>query len=184
MSGHSHRSFYLTCVCACAHKIEFQKRHLKTSEKTARKNAALDRQADAQAHAQGDDSSTLESQPLSSLVSIDTTPHAGPSRPSTAAKEKPKPKKYTPFPPAMPPSKVDLQLASGEYFLKPKEKEAIERQKREDRQAGRAAEKRAEREEAFVAPEERREEGVKERRKRKRDKEAGVGAGAGAEGLE
>jgi ribosomal RNA assembly protein len=72
----------------------------------------------------------------------------------------------------MPPSKLDLQLASGEYFLKPQEKEAIEKKKVEDRQAARAAEKRATREEAFVAPVEERVEGVKERRKRKRDREA------------
>jgi ribosomal RNA assembly protein len=113
---------------------EFQKRHLKTSEKTAKKNAALEKKAE-------------------------DNPNAIPL--------KPKPKVYTPFPPAQQPSKVDLQLASGEYFLKPKEKEAMERKRREERQTQVAEEKRAVREEAFIAPPETAAPTVHER-KRKR----------------
>ena len=46
-------------------------------------------------------------------------------------KEKIKPKTYTPFPPPQQPSKVDLQLESGEYFLKPRQKKAAEDKKRQ-----------------------------------------------------
>jgi ribosomal RNA assembly protein len=84
----------------------------------------------------------------------------------------PKKKAYTPFPPPQQPSKLDLQLASGEYFLKPREKEAIERRKREEKMHAKADEKKAVREEAFIAPVEKVQEGVKERReKRKRAEE-------------
>ena len=47
--------------------------------------------------------------------------------------ERPKKKVYTPFPPAQQPRKVDLQLESGEYFLKPREKEAKETQRRKEK---------------------------------------------------
>jgi ribosomal RNA assembly protein len=125
---------------------EFQKRHLKTSEKTAKKNAVLDRRVETHGEA-GDGSATV----------------------AAAPKPKPAKKVYTPFPPAQQPSKIDLQLASGEYFLKPKEKEAIEKKKREDRQKGVAEERRAQREEAFIAPPETAEPTVHERKRKRRE---------------
>lgn len=39
-------------------------------------------------------------------------------------------KEYTPFPPPQQPSKIDLQLESGEYFLKPAERQAKEMEKK------------------------------------------------------
>lgn len=53
--------------------------------------------------------------------------------PATAPEKKKKQKKvYTPFPPPQQPSKLDMQLASGEYFLKSKDKERMERRKKEE----------------------------------------------------
>lgn len=69
---------------------------------------------------------------------------------------------------------MDLQLASGEYFLKPQEKEAIEKRKREDLQNERAATKRAEREEAFIAPPEAVGEKLAERKKKRKAAEVGL----------
>jgi ribosomal RNA assembly protein len=101
--------------------LEFEKRHLKTSEKTARKNA------------RGDNPNTIP----------------------TPAEPPRKKAKYTPFPPPQQPSKLDLQLASGEYFLKPQDREAIEKRKKVEKQNAVAVERRAMREEAFIPPPER-----------------------------
>lgn len=103
---------------------EFQKKHLKTSEKTAKKNAA--------------------------------------------AKPEPKKKVYTPFPPAPAQSKLDIQLQTGEYFLKPKEKELAAKREREERHAEKTEAKRAQREEAFIAPAEEAAPSVEERRKKRK----------------
>ena len=43
-------------------------------------------------------------------------------------------KPYTPFPPPMPESKVDKELASGEYFLKASEKKFKRHQERREQQ--------------------------------------------------
>lgn len=44
-------------------------------------------------------------------------------KPKKKVEKKKEKKEYTPFPPPQQPSKIDLQLESGEYFLKQKEKE-------------------------------------------------------------
>ncbi|XP_042418451.1 KRR1 small subunit processome component homolog [Zingiber officinale] len=67
------------------------------------------------------------------------------------AKEK---KPYTPFPPPQPPSKIDLQLESGEYFMSVKKKSAKKWQEKKEKQAEKVAENKRKREAAFVPPKE------------------------------
>ncbi|KAL6567638.1 ribosomal RNA assembly protein krr1 [Orobanche gracilis] len=61
---------------------------------------------------------------------------------------------YTPFPPPQQPSKIDLQLESGEYFLSDKKKQAKKWQEKQEKQAEKTAESKKKREESFVPPEE------------------------------
>eukprot|EP00262_Sarcandra_glabra_P011597 TRINITY_DN2820_c0_g2_i6.p1 TRINITY_DN2820_c0_g2~~TRINITY_DN2820_c0_g2_i6.p1 ORF type:complete len:383 (+),score=110.92 TRINITY_DN2820_c0_g2_i6:351-1499(+) len=63
-------------------------------------------------------------------------------------------KPYTPFPPPQQPSKVDLQLESGEYFLSDSKKLAKKWQEKQEKQAEKTAENKRKREAAFVPPEE------------------------------
>jgi ribosomal RNA assembly protein len=86
---------------------QFRKHHLKTSEKTAKKNEKLEHKREARV--------------------------AAGLAPDVSAEEKKKKKVYTPFPPAQQPSKIDLQLESGEYFLKASEKVAKEEAKRKQK---------------------------------------------------
>jgi ribosomal RNA assembly protein len=88
---------------------QFRKRHLKTSEKTSKKNEKMEAKMEARKAAG---------------VDVDVPREEG------AKKAKPAKKVYTPFPPAQLPRKVDLQLESGEYFLKAHEKEARETERR------------------------------------------------------
>ncbi|KAI3450893.1 hypothetical protein Pfo_007558 [Paulownia fortunei] len=63
-------------------------------------------------------------------------------------------KPYTPFPPQQQPSKIDMQLESGEYFLSDKKKQTKKWQEKQEKQAEKIAESKKKREEAFVPPEE------------------------------
>ncbi|XP_057495515.1 KRR1 small subunit processome component homolog [Actinidia eriantha] len=63
-------------------------------------------------------------------------------------------KPYTPFPPPQQPSKIDLQLESGEYFLSDKKKSAKKWQEKQEQQTEKTAENKRKREEAFVPPKE------------------------------
>lgn len=58
------------------------------------------------------------------------------------------------FPPPPMPRKEDLQMLSGEYFLKPAAKKAREQVAKKERQVEKKKEKDAKREQRFVAPEE------------------------------
>lgn len=75
-------------------------------------------------------------------------------KPSAEDVEKSKAKKYTPFPPAnhQMPSKVDLALESGEYFLTEDQKEARRTAKRAADAAERKEERRREQAAEFAAP--------------------------------
>ncbi|PKU75141.1 hypothetical protein MA16_Dca018408 [Dendrobium catenatum] len=61
-------------------------------------------------------------------------------------------KPYTPFPPPQQPSKIDLQLESGEYFLSDKKKSDKKWQEKLEKQAEKTAENRRKRAAAFVPP--------------------------------
>ncbi|KAI0035635.1 hypothetical protein K488DRAFT_82824 [Vararia minispora EC-137] len=120
---------------------QFRRKHLSTSEKTAKKNDRL------QARAEARQAAGLELE--------------------NPAERKEK-KIYTPFPPPQQPRKVDLQLESGEYFLKPNEKRRREEQERREKQTAATVKRKAERAEAYTAPIETAALTVEEKRKRKR----------------
>ena len=65
-----------------------------------------------------------------------------------------KKKEYTPFPPTQTPRKEDLQMESGEYFLKPEQKEAKAAEAKQLAREQKKAEKAEKRRAVFVAPEE------------------------------
>ena len=61
-------------------------------------------------------------------------------------------KNYTPFPPAMPDSKIDKELESGEYFLKEKERRLKKQMERKEKQAENAVKREEKRNKSFKAP--------------------------------
>lgn len=63
-------------------------------------------------------------------------------------------KPYTPFPPPQPPSQIDIQLETGEYFLSDKKKSAKKWQEKQEKQAEKTAENKRKREASFVPPKE------------------------------
>ncbi|KAI5651285.1 hypothetical protein M9H77_37290 [Catharanthus roseus] len=63
-------------------------------------------------------------------------------------------KPYTPFPPPQQPSKVDLQLESGEYFLGDEKKKAKKWLEKQEKQAEQIVRNKRKREEAYIPPEE------------------------------
>lgn len=77
----------------------------------------------------------------------DTSPPSPPLPPQVREK-----KDYTPFPPPQQPSKEDLMLESGEYFLSAEQKAARAAAAQAARQAARTEERQRQREAAFQAP--------------------------------
>lgn len=61
-------------------------------------------------------------------------------------------KDYTPFPPPQQPSKIDLMIESGEYFLSQEQKRANAKAAKDAKQLQKLEERRKERESAFIAP--------------------------------
>ncbi|KAF9526694.1 hypothetical protein CPB83DRAFT_857305 [Crepidotus variabilis] len=136
---------------------QFRKRHLTTSQKTSRKNERIDALVEAR-NAAGLPTTKEEIQ----------RKEAG----ADGKEKKAKKKVYTPFPPAQQPRKVDLQLESGEYFLKAEEKEHREEEKRKQKQAETTEKRRQERAEVYVPPVEEVAPTVEEKRKKKRKADA------------
>jgi ribosomal RNA assembly protein len=63
-----------------------------------------------------------------------------------------KKKTYTPFPPAQQPSKIDLQLESGEYFLSERQRKAKKLAEKQQASLEKTNEKRIAREREFIHP--------------------------------
>lgn len=76
-------------------------------------------------------------------------------------------KEYTPFPPPQPDSKIDMQLASGEYFLKEDQKQAKRSKEREERQKAASKKKLEKRNELFVPPSEKEDEAPPAKKQKK-----------------
>ena len=71
---------------------------------------------------------------------------------SSSSAKKNKKKTYTPFPPAQQPSRVDMQLDSGEYFLNERARKAKKLAEKRERSQAKSRERRDAREREFEAP--------------------------------
>lgn len=71
---------------------------------------------------------------------------------AVGANKKGKKKTYTPFPPAQQPSKVDMQLDSGEYFLNERARKAKKLAEKREKSQKKSQERREAREREFEAP--------------------------------
>lgn len=93
-----------------------------------------------------------------------------------ATSSKPQKKTYTPFPPPQQPSKLDLQLESGEYWLRPQQKAAKEKEAREKKQKEKQRERESQRNKGLVAPKgDLVAEGGSKKRKKEKDKDTTEG---------
>lgn len=79
---------------------------------------------------------------------------------------------YTPFPPSQPESKIDKQLASGEYFLKADQKRARKLKERKEKQQEAAKKQTEKRNADFIAPD----EGPSQKKKKNNETELNVKA--------
>merc|ERR1712088_990964 len=70
-------------------------------------------------------------------------------------------KAYTPFPPAQPLSKVDKEIATGEYFLKEAERKAKKNAEKKEKQATAEGSRKDKREKSFKAPNENKKKALK-----------------------
>ncbi|XP_037079843.1 KRR1 small subunit processome component homolog [Pollicipes pollicipes] len=80
-------------------------------------------------------------------------------------------KPYTPFPPAMPESKVDKELASGQYFMLEKQRRAAKKKDQREKMAQESAKRTEERNKVYVPPKE-----PKKKVEKKRDNDIDVDA--------
>ncbi|KAH7103051.1 hypothetical protein BKA62DRAFT_698458 [Auriculariales sp. MPI-PUGE-AT-0066] len=124
---------------------QFRKQHLTSAQKSAKKRERVAHKIEVRAVATGSNAVQPEASTL----------HA--------------------VPPQQLPRKVDLQLESGEYFLKPAQKEAREKAERRKRQDEVGERRREERAKAFVAPDEDAERTVDERRKKRKHRDEADG---------
>ena len=72
--------------------------------------------------------------------------------PAKKKAKKPEKKKYDPFPPPQQPSKIDLQLESGEYFLTEQQRQQRKREEKNKKQNEKTLAKQLQRQEAFKPP--------------------------------